>query len=427
MNTLFIYMVKVSVYLTVFYLVFSLLLSRDTSYSRNRFFILASFALSLFLPAISLQTAKPLDIQFFGKFLSEVFISAQSSSSGNFNPQFSVYGVLQLIYSIYIIVALIFFIKFIIDLVNLQFLISRHKKEGSHIIRFNGFSTSGFSAMGYIFINTRLSPEDAGEIIRHEQNHLKQNHFFDIIFIELLKSFQWFNPVMYLFDSSLRAVHEYQADQECLSSGIPVTNYQSLILCQVFKSRAFNVTNSFSNPSLVKKRMLMMTKKRTSAVANMKLLTVIPLVAIVFFAISAYRPVDAVTTQNYTNASPPPPPPVPSDSKITGEEKSMEPFVEVDEMPQFPGGEGALMKYIAENTIYPDFSKNNHIQGRVIVRFCISEKGEVNRVGVIQGISADLDAEAIRVVKTLPLFKPGRQGGKDVPVWFMVPISFSLK
>ena len=72
-------MVKVSVYLTAFYLVYPLLLSRDTTYSRNRFFILISFALSLILPLISLQTAKPLEIQFFGKFLSEVFISATSN------------------------------------------------------------------------------------------------------------------------------------------------------------------------------------------------------------------------------------------------------------------------------------------------------------------------------------------------------------
>jgi protein TonB len=96
-------------------------------------------------------------------------------------------------------------------------------------------------------------------------------------------------------------------------------------------------------------------------------------------------------------------------------------------MPQFPGGDVALMKYIGENTRYPDFSRVNHIQGKVIVRFCISEKGEVNRVGVLQGVSADLDAEAIRVVKALPAFKPGRQGGKEVPVWFMVPISFTLR
>ena len=137
--------------------------------------------------------------------------------------------------------------------------------------------------MGYIFINTRLNPEEAGEIIRHEQNHLRQNHFIDIIFIEIIKAFQWFNPVIYLINRSLRAIHEFQADQDCLSSGVPVVNYQSLLLSQVFKSRAFNLTNSFSNPSLIKKRMIMMTKKRTSAIAGMKLLLVIPVTDLYFW------------------------------------------------------------------------------------------------------------------------------------------------
>ncbi len=153
-------------------------------------------------------------------------------------------------------------------ILNLLFLIARQKNEGSRIIRFHGFNTAGFSAMGYIFINTRLSPEDAGEIIKHEQNHLRRNHFIDIIFIETIKAVQWFNPVVYLFNRSLRAIHEYQADKECLSSGVPVVNYQCLLLSQVFKSRTFNLTNSFSKPSLIKKRMITMIKKRTSALAS---------------------------------------------------------------------------------------------------------------------------------------------------------------
>ena len=119
--------------------------------------------------------------------------------------------------------------------------------------------------MGYVFINTRLSPDEAEEIVKHEQNHLKRNHFIDIIFIGIIKAFQWFNPAIYLLSRSLRAIHEYQADQECLSSGIPVVNYQNLLLNQVFKSNTFTLTNSFSNPSLIKKRMIMMTKKPTSS------------------------------------------------------------------------------------------------------------------------------------------------------------------
>jgi len=103
------------------------------------------------------------------------------------------------------------------------------------------------------------------------------------------------------------------------------------------------------------------------------------------------------------------------------------PFVVVEEMPQFPGGDGELLKYIGEHTQYPDIAKENNIQGRVIVRFCVTAKGGVSQVSILKGVDPELDAEAIRVVNTLPPFRPGKQGGKPVPVWYMVPITYTLK
>lgn len=108
-------------------------------------------------------------------------------------------------------------------------------------------------------------------------------------------------------------------------------------------------------------------------------------------------------------------------------EAEPEPFVVVEEMPMFPGGDAELLKYIGLNTVYPEVAKENNIQGRVIVRFCVTAKGGVSQVSILKGVDPELDAEAIRVVNTLPAFKPGKQGGKAVPVWYMVPITFTLK
>jgi TonB family protein len=413
-------MVKVAVYLAAFYLVYSIFLSRDTTYNRNRAYILLSITFAIIFPMITFQTVKPLNIQLFGRLLNEVFISAEKSGSSVTDSWFSSSNSLQFIYTIYIIGVLIFLFKLLIDFFNLLFLIIRQRNAGSRIIRFHGFNTSGFSAMGYIFVNTRLSSEEAGEIIRHEQNHLHNKHFIDIIFIEIIKAFQWFNPVVYLLDRSLRAIHEFQADQGCLSSGVPVTSYQSLLLSQVFKSKAFNLTNSFSNPSLIKRRMIMMTKKRTSSIAAIKLLLAIPVTLFVFLAISGYK-----------EADPPPPPPRPSamdnTNTVLEEVEKETPFVVVENMPMFPGGDQELLRYIGENTKYPEVAKVNNIQGRVIIRFCVTAKGGISQISVLKGVSPELDAEAMRVVKTLPDFVPGSQGGKPVPVWYMVPITFTLR
>ena len=113
--------------------------------------------------------------------------------------------------------------------------------------------------------------------------------------------------------------------------------------------------------------------------------------------------------------------------EVQQEEPEAEPFVVVEEMPMFPGGEAALLAYIAEHTQYPEVAKENNIQGKVIVRFCVTSKGGVDKVSILKGVDPELDAEAVRVVTTLPAFKPGKQGGKPVPVWYMVPINFTLK
>src|SRR4030043_164518 len=117
----------------------------------------------------------------------------------------------------------------------------------------------------------------------------------------------------------------------------------------------------------------------------------------------------------------------PVKEEVQEEEAEPEPFVVVEEMPMFPGGDVALLQYIAEHINYPEVAKENNIQGRVIVRFCVTSKGGVNQVSVLKGVDPELDTEAVRVVNSLPAFKPGKQGGKPVPVWYMVPITFTLK
>lgn len=104
-----------------------------------------------------------------------------------------------------------------------------------------------------------------------------------------------------------------------------------------------------------------------------------------------------------------------------------EPVVFVQEMPEFPGGPAALMKYVAENIVYPSDAQNLNIQGKVILKFVVKADGSVDRIEVFRGIDPSLDNEAVRVVKTLPRFKPGRQSGVAVPVWFMLPVTFRIE
>jgi protein TonB len=113
--------------------------------------------------------------------------------------------------------------------------------------------------------------------------------------------------------------------------------------------------------------------------------------------------------------------------EVKEEEAPAEVFVVVEEMPTFPGGETELMKFIYANIVYPEIAKENNVQGRVILRFCVTYKGGVDQVQILKGVDKTLDDEAVRVIKMLPTWKPGKQGGKPVNVWYSVPVTFQLK
>jgi protein TonB len=102
-------------------------------------------------------------------------------------------------------------------------------------------------------------------------------------------------------------------------------------------------------------------------------------------------------------------------------------FRSVEQMPQFPGGEAALMKYLQSHIQYPPMAAENNVQGRVVVQFVVDKTGKVGEVKVVRSVDKDLDKEAVRVCKSLPKFTPGRQNGQAVSVWYTLPVTFKLQ
>ena len=483
MTTVLIYMTKVAFYLAMFYLVYTLMLSSDTLHKRNRAFIILSVLAALLLPLITIRTNNPVNLPIFGRTFSEIVVYSTTNNSVTDNSGLSGIRIIRFIWIIYLSGLGFFGLKMTINILKLSYLIIIRRPTGSHIIRFQGLNTSGFSALGYIFLNTRLTTEEENEIIKHEQNHIDQNHFADIVFLELMCVVQWFNPFIHLFNRSLRAIHEFQADEVCLRNGITVCHYQNLLLNQVFRSNIFTLTNCFSNPTLIKKRMIMMTRKKSGALSNIKLLLVIPAVAFMLYVFSSsiegqaeqminsentailsvpvtFQPDVSVlpALAQYTKAveiTPLPPPPSQSQQQasIKTEPKTEtlfeesplfslsepepeisdlietlpEVFVIAEEMPSFPGGDVAMMNFIYKNIRYPVRAKEEYVQGRVFLRFCVTSNGTINQLSVMKGVDPILDAEAMRVVSMLPQWIPGKQGGKPVNVWFQLPITFQLR
>ena len=117
-------------------------------------------------------------------------------------------------------------------------------------------------------------------------------------------------------------------------------------------------------------------------------------------------------------------------NEVIVEEKKPEPekvFTAVEQMPQFPGGDAELMKFLSKNIKYPTMAMENNIQGRVIVQFVVTKTGAIGEVKVVRSVDRDLDREAVRVCKSLPKFTPGKMNGQAVNVWYTLPVSFKLQ
>ena len=166
-----------------------------------------------------------------------------------------------------------------------------------------------------------------------------------------------------------------------------------------------------------------MTKKQSRPKVNTGLLMILPVIAVLLLLLPGCSQKDKPAEAGIEVAPPPPPPPPVGDIDPTSE-----PFEQVDKMPVFNGGDAALVKFIADNTIYPEAAKTNGIQGKVIVSFVVENDGSIDRVKVVKGVDPDLDKEAVRVVSIVPGFeKPGIKDGKAVAVRYQIPIHFTLR
>ena len=162
----------------------------------------------------------------------------------------------------------------------------------------------------------------------------------------------------------------------------------------------------------------MKTRKIPEMTVNLKILMVLPVIVIVLLALSSCseKKIDEISSAQSTS--------VKSNSDITDPV-----YIEVDQLPVFTaGGDTALLNYIAKHTIYPKDAMMNNIQGKVVLKLIVQKDGMVNEVEVLKGVDPSLNAEAVRVVKSLPKFeKPAIKNGKPVAVHYMIPINFALK
>ena len=432
---LIIYQIKVGLCLIAFYLLWKLLLSRETFHRFNRVALLVVMALALVIPwvKLSLETTAPVTQQMV--ILEELLVSPNGAVAQQAAPSWSVTGIATVLYLIGMVVAVVWFLH---GQWSLHRLLKRGRRESLpggatlHIIPGN---QTPFSYFKHIVINEQDYRDNPREILTHEQAHIDLRHSWDVLFLGLVTLFQWWNPAAWLLSRELRQVHEYEADEAVLNQGVDVKQYQLLLIRKSVGNQLFSMANNFNYQSL-KKRIRMMSMNKSSRWNRLRALAVVPVIALALLAFANTKSVAAVVTANgqqdravQSTMQSPVAVERNAEAQVTDESnpQSETIYKSVEQMPMFPGGEAGLLRYLQENIQYPPEAAKNNVQGRVILQFVVDKTGQVGEVKILRSVSEEIDAEAVRVVKSLPKFEPGRQDGKPVAVWYTLPVSFNIR
>ena len=278
MNDFLIYMARVATSMMVFYFFFLLFLKKDTSFGLNRLYLTGTFLLSFVLPfsAIRLfQVVPDNDAVLYSLLLEPARITGTKIGEG-LEASEKIRNLLLVIYSA---VTLFFLTRLTISIISTIHLRNSGQKTNKYGIKILITSrlVKPFTFMRTIVISRKdAERDDLYQILLHEQIHAKKLHTVDLIFTEIIKSVCWFNPFVYLYQRSLREIHEYQADSAIIKKGHDSFSYQQLILNQLFNTKNIQFSNFF-NYSLTKKRITMITKEKTSKYTTYKVLMVLPL------------------------------------------------------------------------------------------------------------------------------------------------------
>jgi hypothetical protein len=442
MNDFIIYALKSILALSLFALVYRIILINEGNFMIRRIYLLLSVNLALILPFFTFRFP-------FGGYnlpsvvLDEVVIYSNGIRMIRDSSSIPIGQVLKVLY--FLIAGFLIF-RILLNTITILIKANRSTPDQSEQIKFFHLNDKNISYSFFrnIFIGQTADDQELERILAHEKVHSLQLHSIDVMYIEFLAGLFWFNPLVWWFRKEIKNVHEYLADQGALETGFNRKEYQITILEHLIGSASLTITNNF-NYSLIKNRIAMMNKEKNGRKNTWKVFLLLPVSIVVAFAFACTEK----SSESADKINP----------EITVNKKSV--FFKVDQMPEYPGGFDALRNYIAANLKYPEEAVKNKVAGKVFVQFIVDENGNIDTKtsnyqldeetkkvseivgeGVVVGYKPAensatenvdqyvnlLKIEAVRVVSSLPKFeKPGMQAGKTVAVVFTLPINFALQ
>ena len=413
------YIIKSAMALALLYTCIIPLLEKETFHRLNRLLILGCLVLSFAIPLVHFTggTNPTVDMVRQAVQLPEVLIN------GNAKEQ-SVWSWADIMTCIYIIGVVAIFTMTVVQTVRL----TRQLRQCEHITDNRGntvvltdCATSPFCLFHYIVMSRDDYANNRSYILTHEQEHIRLGHSIDLVVLQVATIIQWFNPFVWLIGKNLKAIHEFEVDEAVLNKGIDATQYQKFLVIKAVGNRLQPFANNLNKESL-KRRIIMMNQKKSNRWMMLKALFIIPVATLAVSVFANTSDMSNMAKETTPTAA------ALSTTNMQTQKSDKKIFRVVEEMPKFKGGDAKLMEFLMMNMKYPESAIKAKQQGRAIVGFVVGKDGTVSDVYIEKSTGYDvLDNEAMRVVKSMPAWEPGKQKGKPVNVKYFVPITFSQK
>lgn len=395
------------------------LLEKETFHRLNRILILGCLIMSFAIPLVHFTggTNPTVDMVRQAVQLPEVLID------GNAKEQ-SVWSWADIMTFIYIIGVVAIFTMTVVQTSSLIL----RMRQCEHITDNRGntivltdCATSPFCVFHYIVMSRDDYANNRNYILTHEQEHIRLGHCIDLVILQVATIIQWFNPFVWLIGKNLKAIHEFEVDEAVLNKGIDATQYQKFLVIKAVGNRLQPFANNLNKESL-KRRIIMMNQKKSNRWMMLKALFIIPVATLAVSVFASNTGVSTVTREAVRTANALP------TANMQTQQSATKAYDVVEVMPKFKGGESAMMEFLMMNMKYPQAAVKAKQQGRAVVGFVVRKDGTVSDVHITKSAGyAVLDEEAMRVVKAMPAWEPGKQKGKPVNVKYNVPITFRLK
>ena len=412
------YIIKTALVLAMLYDCIMPLLEKETFHRLNRIIILGCLILSFAVPLIHITSGTNPTVAIVRQAvqLPEIMING----NGNKQPTWNLADIIIGIYTIGVVAI------FTMTVVQTASLTQRLRKcehiadNSGNTIVLTDYAISPFCLFHYIVMSRDDYANNRGFILTHEQEHIRLRHYIDLIILQIATIIQWFNPFVWLIGKNLKAIHEFEVDEAVLNKGIDATQYQQFLVIKAVGNRLQPFANNLNKESL-KRRIIMMNQKKSNRWMMLKALFVIPVATLAVSVFANTSDMNNMANAVNTTANT-------LSTNMQTKQSDTKTFTVVEVMPQFKGGNKAMMDFLMMNMKYPESAAKAKQQGRAVVGFVVGKDGTINDVYIVKSTGYDvLDNEAMRVVKSMPTWEPGKQKGKPVDVKYFVPITFRQK